>query len=218
MKKKRRKKKKIKLKKQMGKCIFIILIGITIFFGYKNDNIGKIFKKNIKVPGLSKIEKKIEIFIREIRKIIPIEKEQYRVLYVSDGDTISVKKIINGEKSGDLIKIRLFGIDAPETSQDYGYESKMVLMSMVKDKNIEIENRGKDRYDRVLAIVYHEKNNINEEMVKQGHAWWYEEYDKNNEKMKKYQENARKNRLGLFVKKGYMPPWEFRNNRNKLKK
>ena len=33
MKKKRRKKKKIKLKKQMGKCIFIILIGITIFFG-----------------------------------------------------------------------------------------------------------------------------------------------------------------------------------------
>ena len=37
----------------------------------------------------------------------------YKVLYVSDGDTVAVKKIENNKETGNLIKVRLYGIDAP---------------------------------------------------------------------------------------------------------
>ena len=43
----------------------------------------------------------------------------YKVLYVSDGDTVAVKKIENNKETGNLIKVRLYGIDAPELKQDY---------------------------------------------------------------------------------------------------
>lgn len=148
-----------------------------------------------------------------INKIIPTEKNEYKVLYVSDGDTIAVKKIEKKVITGELLKVRLFGIDAPETKQDYGYESKMALMSMIKDKNIKLEIKNKDKYGRLVGIVYCDGKNINEEMVKGGHAWWYKQYDKNNETLKKYEEEAKRKKIGLFAKKGYIEPWNFRKNK-----
>ena len=202
---KRRKKNQNRTGKRIKKLLLIILILIIGIQGYKKDNLIRELQSYIKIPDYSKIKK---IFLKE--------KGNYIVLYVSDGDTVSVKRTVNGKKTGEVIKIRLFGIDAPEISQDYGYESKVALMNMIKGKNIEVENREKDKYGRLLGIIYHEGKNINEEMVKQGYAWWYEEYDKDNERMRKYEENARNNRIGLFSRKGYVAPWEFR--KRKLKK
>lgn len=74
---------------------------------------------------------------------MPIFSENYRVLYISDGDTIAVKKTENGKVTGKLIKVRLFGIDAPELKQDYGYESKQALMNFIKNKDVKIEGKKK---------------------------------------------------------------------------
>ena len=52
-------------------------------------------------------------------------------------------------------------------------------------------------------------------MVKTGNAWWYEQYDRKNLKMKQYQESAQKSRIGLFAKKGYVTPWEFRKRKKR---
>lgn len=210
-----------------------------------NDLFRKYIKGSIKLP--LEIEKTIEKLLKNIENIISSESqesqgseksqgsqetqkseksqkneknqesEEYRVIYVSDGDTISVKKLEKGVITGELIKVRLLGIDAPETKQDYGYESKEALMKMIKDKNIKIKGKAKDRYGRLLGVIYHNEKNINEEMVKSGNAWWYEEYDKKNEIMKQYEENAKKNKLGLFSKKNPIAPWEFRKNKKKLK-
>ena len=54
-------------------------------------------------------------------------------------------------------------------------------------------------------------------MVATGNAWWYEKYDKKNTKLKQLQENAQKNKLGLFAKKGYIAPWEFRKMKSNKK-
>ena len=54
-------------------------------------------------------------------------------------------------------------------------------------------------------------------MVATGNAWWYEKYDKKNTKLKQLQENAQKNKLGLFAKKGYITPWEFRKMKSNKK-
>ena len=137
----------------------------------------------------------------------------YQAIKVSDGDTMNVQKVENGKFAGEVIKIRMFGIDAPEKTQDYGNESKQALEKMVSGKVLEIVEKNRDRYGRTVAVVYADGKNINEEMVKTGNAWWYQEYDKNDARMQAYQENAKKNRLGLFGKRGYVEPWNYRREK-----
>ena len=137
----------------------------------------------------------------------------YQAVKVSDGDTLNVQKVENGKFVGKIVKIRMFGIDAPEKTQDYGIESKQALEKLVNGKTLEIEEKNRDRYGRTVAVVYADGKNINEEMVKNGNAWWYQEYDKNDTKMQAYQENAKKNKLGLFGKRGYIEPWNYRKEK-----
>ena len=137
----------------------------------------------------------------------------YQAVKVSDGDTLNVQKVENGKFVGEIVKIRMFGIDAPEKTQDYGIESKQALEKLVNGKTLEIEEKNRDRYGRTVAVVYVNGKNVNEEMVKNGNAWWYREYDKKDTKMQAYQENAKKNKLGLFGKRGYVEPWNYRKEK-----
>ena len=137
----------------------------------------------------------------------------YQAVKVSDGDTLNVQKVENGKFVGEIVKIRMFGIDAPEKTQDYGIESKQALEKLVNGKILEIEEKNRDRYGRTVAVVYVNGKNVNEEMVKNGNAWWYQEYDKKDTKMQAYQENAKKNKLGLFGKRGYVEPWNYRKEK-----
>lgn len=137
----------------------------------------------------------------------------YQAIKVSDGDTLNVQKVENGKFAGEVMKIRMFGIDAPEKTQDYGIESKQALEKLVNGKTLEIEEKNRDRYGRTVAVVYVNGKNVNEEMVKNGNAWWYQEYDKKDTKMQAYQENAKKNKLGLFGKRGYVEPWNYRKEK-----
>jgi len=137
----------------------------------------------------------------------------YQAVKVSDGDTLNVQKVENGKFVGKIVKIRMFGIDAPEKTQDYGIESKQALEKLVNGKTLEIEEKNRDRYGRTVAVVYVNGKNVNEEMVKNGNAWWYQEYDKKDTKMQAYQENAKKNKLGLFGKRGYVEPWNYRKEK-----
>ncbi len=90
-------------------------------------------------------------------------------------------------------------------------------MKRKNKSNIRIEGNKNDRYGRLLGTVYYNNENINEKMVATGNAWWYEKYDKKNTKLKQLQENAQKNKLGLFAKKGYIAPWEFRKMKSNKK-
>ena len=137
----------------------------------------------------------------------------YQAVKVSDGDTLNGQKVENGKFVGEIVKIRMFGIDAPEKTQDYGIESKQALEKLVNGKTLEIEEKNRDRYGRTVAVVYVNGKNVNEEMVKNGNAWWYQEYDKKDTKMQAYQENAKKNKLGLFGKRGYVEPGNYRKEK-----
>lgn len=164
------------------------------------------------------MKKILKLLIYVLFICIPLFGNDYKVLYVSDGDTIAVKRIEQGKETGELLKVRLFGIDAPELSQDYGYESKQILINYIRNKNVKIYGRKKDRYGRLIGTVYYNNENINEKMVKTGNAWWYEKYDGKNIRMKQYQEEAQKNKYGIFSKKGYTAPWEFRKMKKSKKK
>ena len=111
------------------------------------------------------------------------------------------------------MRIRMYGMDAPEKTQDYGSESRQALEKLVTGKNLSVEVKNKDRYGRTVAIIYADGKNVNEEMVKTGNAWWYQEYAKKDAQFEEYQENAKQKKLGLFSRKGYTEPWNYRKEK-----
>ncbi|SFK97011.1 thermonuclease family protein [Shimia haliotis] len=81
--------------------------------------------------------------------------------YVIDGDTIRIKKT----------KIRLAGIDAPETDQPYGQKSKWAMVRICKGKTITAKLDGKRSYDRLVGTCYlPDGSDIGAEIVKEGLA------------------------------------------------
>lgn len=124
-----------------------------------------------------------------------------KVVSIHDGDTIT---ILQGKQQ---IKVRLFGIDAPELKQPYGKKSKQFLASLIAGQVVEVEPKGKDRYKRTLGIIYYKWQDINVQMVLNGYAWTYAKYSKiyvDHERL------ARKNKQGLWQSGDPTPPWEWR--------
>lgn len=96
---------------------------------------------------------------------------QFMVTRVYDGDTIGV-----GGR-GIEIKVKLAGIDAPETSrskrdtgQPYSPQAKRYLADLVLNKKINVDRYGLDPDNRVVGVIYVGTKNINLEMVKAGLA------------------------------------------------
>ena len=128
----------------------------------------------------------------------------YKVIKVNDGDTITI--MMNGEKQ----KISLYGIDTPEINQSFGTEAKQFLSDQILNREVEIEVKDTDRYKRLVAIVYLNDKSMNELLLKEGWAWWYEAYAKIEYKYKELQEQAQEKKRGMWRNKGNIPPWEFR--------
>jgi endonuclease YncB( thermonuclease family) len=134
-----------------------------------------------------------------------------RVIKVSDGDTITVLDS-NNQKH----KIRLKGIDAPESQQVYGDISTQSLSELVYDKEVLINWDKKDKYYRILGKVIVDGRDANYEQLKKGLAWYYKQYEKDlsDDDKKRYleaEEWARNYSEGLWVDSKSIPPWEFRH-------
>jgi len=127
-----------------------------------------------------------------------------KVVAISDGDTITV---LDAHK--EKHKIRLSGIDAPESKQAFGSKAKQALGERIGERNVVVEWKEKDRYGRIVGDVSLGDRNINLEMVEAGMAWHYKRYSKSKE-LAAAEELARKERRGLWVDKEPEPPWEFR--------
>src|SRR5262245_3710588 len=79
-----------------------------------------------------------------------------KVVGVADGDTITVLDASNTQH-----KIRLDGIDAPESAQDFGQRSKQSLSDMVFGKVVTVTSGKKDRYGRTVGKVTLDGRDIN---------------------------------------------------------
>ena len=124
-----------------------------------------------------------------------------KVVSIHDGDTITILQ----EKQ--QIKVRLFGIDAPELKQPYGKKSKQFLANLIAGEVVEVEENGKDRYKRTIGTVYLGSTDINAQMVANGYAWAYRKFSK---KYTAQESKAKSQRLGLWRDKEPTPPWVFR--------
>ncbi len=137
-----------------------------------------------------------------------------RVMRVKDGDTVVIAPV----EGGQFFTCRLYGIDTPEIphrgkpGQPYGYEAKNFLKSLILGRIVTVKTTGKKTYGREICHITLNGIDINLEMVKQGYAWAYRRYLKRpyaSEYIEAERE-AREKRLGLWVQKNPVPPWEFR--------
>jgi endonuclease YncB( thermonuclease family) len=81
--------------------------------------------------------------------------------YVTDGDTIKIKKT----------QIRLFGIDAPELNHPHGRRAKSALIKLCKGQTVRAEITEVDHYGRTVAQCYlADGRDLSAEMVKLGLA------------------------------------------------
>ncbi len=133
-----------------------------------------------------------------------------RVTAVSDGDTLTCYRL-NLRRS--QTKIRFAYIDAPESNQEYGDESQRLVKKLVYRRFVRINITDVDRYGRCVGIVYRRTRNVNEELVKRGAAWVYEEYIKNANKRQHWmalQNQAKKQKKGLWKQARPIRPSVYR--------
>lgn len=132
---------------------------------------------------------------------LPLYALSGKVVSIHDGDTITV---LQGKQQ---IKVRLYGIDAPELKQPYGKKSKQFLANLIAGEVVEVEENGKDRYKRTIGTIYLNGADINAQMVENGYAWAYRKFSK---KYTPQESQAKKQGLGLWRDKEPIPPWEWR--------
>ncbi|TVS09405.1 MAG: nuclease [Gammaproteobacteria bacterium] len=104
---------------------------------------------------------------------IPGFAEEVRVHWIADGDTVRLE---------DGRRVRLLGIDAPETGgrdgrpQYYASEARARLIELVSDTplRLQLDAQEQDRYGRVLAWLYLPDGRlVNEILVEEGFAFFY---------------------------------------------
>ena len=132
------------------------------------------------------------------------------VTEVADGDTL----VVLSEK-GAPIRVRLFGIDAPEYHQTGGREAAAFARNMLLGKQVTLATVDEDKYGRAVAVIHlPDGTNVNKAMVGAGHAWVYRQFCKEYFCAAWiYQEyQARQQRHGLWREQNPQEPWEWRRH------
>jgi micrococcal nuclease len=124
---------------------------------------------------------------------------------VIDGDSIKVRE----EGGSEVHEIQIEGTDAPEAKQDYGAQSTEALRKMVLDRKVRITWTKKDNFGRRLAQVYVGDEQINRNMIRDGHAWHFKRYNQSKE-LAQLEEEAKKSKRGLWGRENPQAPWDYR--------
>ena len=131
----------------------------------------------------------------------------YPVVRVVDGDTIVVSD------KGKDVKVRLVGVDTPETVhptkpvEHYGKEASRFTINLLKGEKVYLVGEplpgALDRYGRTLAYVYRAPDGlfVNAEIIRQGYGHAYTQIpSKYMEEFKQLEQFARKAEKGLWVR------------------
>ncbi len=133
---------------------------------------------------------------------------------------IQVDKVIDGDSIVDSYgtHIRLAHIDAPEIDQfsldkvQIGINSRDFLIRVLKDQRVKVKVLGKGYFGRNLVIILVNDMNVNELMIRSGHAVSYK---------KKYlylEYISRKKKLGMWKTSGFYYPKVYRKLKKRLTK
>jgi len=107
----------------------------------------------------------------------PLRTVTATITRITDGDTVQAVT-----PEGTKLKVRLYGIDAPETAkgkipgEPFSNASRKHLAALVNQQTVTLEIRDIDRYRRMVAVLWLAERNVNQEMIAAGMAEAYREY------------------------------------------
>ena len=129
---------------------------------------------------------------------------------VVDGDTIELRRE----------RIRLFGVDAPESSQvcqdaagkDFrcGQQAAMALADRIGTATVSCSKKDTDRYNRIVAVCQIGSQDLGAWLVSHGHAVAFRRYSMD---YVADEERARAARRGMWAGRFAMP-WDWRAGRS----
>jgi endonuclease YncB( thermonuclease family) len=137
-----------------------------------------------------------------------------KVTKVNDGDSIEVMLDTGAGR------VRLSAIDTPEYDQPHGAESSQALKSLLPvGAAVELEVVTRDQFRRIVAIVWlvsaGARLNVNEKMLRDGHAWGYRRYMPD-ARFCDIEADAREAKRGLWARPVgdwvYPPEWRLLKN------
>lgn len=123
-------------------------------------------------------ETQVKLPIPEDDAQMEVSKEDGVVQKIVDGDTLDVMQ------AGEVVRVRLIGIDTPETVdprkpvQCFGAEASQHVKDLLADNLVTLEfdeSQGStDKYGRTLAyVILPDGKNLAEEMLRDGFAYEY---------------------------------------------
>lgn len=141
---------------------------------------------------------------------------------ISDGDTLQVR--LAGSKK--TTKVRLLGIDTPETDFNGVSQGKAALLArdflrslvpLKSEVQLETYSNSEDIHQRLLAVVYFNKTEINLSMLESGMAFTYFIFPYDKSLQKKYSQasqQASEEKMGIFADEyqNLQAPYLFRQD------
>lgn len=127
---------------------------------------------------------------------------------VIDGDTLEIHET----------RIRLYGIDAPESDQlctvagkqsRCGQRAALALADKIGSRLVACQPKDRDQYDRVVAVCRAGGEELNAWMAAQGWAMAYRQYSADYVPQEK---SAAASKLGIWQGE-FVPPWDWRRGK-----
>ena len=144
----------------------------------------------------------------EPKAVQVVERFSGRVVRVSDGDTCDVEV-----EPGKTIRVRIYGIDAPELSQDFGKESRKYLDRRIFRETVTVEKFYDDQYGRCVGRILLNGQDLALELLREGIVWHYVQYS-SDQSYSIAERLAREAQKGVWkgTSDGNLPvaPWECR--------
>jgi endonuclease YncB( thermonuclease family) len=133
------------------------------------------------------------------------------VVHALDGDTVEVL-----DASRRTHRVRLAGIDAPESGQPFGTQAKRQLLALVGGEEVTVIWHKRDRYDRLVGKILFDGVDVNLGLIQAGMAWWYREYagEQSAGDRRRYEaaeKVARAEGVGLWSDPRAVAPWDWRD-------
>jgi len=125
---------------------------------------------------------------------------------VKDGDTVVI------QLGGRAVDVRLWGIDAPETSQPYGPHARKAAQKIASGQPCRLHAIERDHYGRVVGRVVAGGVNLGRSLVKSGYAWHDRKHAPGADRLLELESEARAREKGLWAQAEPTPPWAYRRH------
>lgn len=129
------------------------------------------------------------------------------VSHVSDGDTLWVRP---DEANQRPRKLRLYGIDAPESCQVGGPQARQALIALAHGQRVRVRSLARDRWGRSVVVLEVNGRDAAAQLVAQGWAWSYGRHRRDAGPYAAEQAAAQRARRGLFADPAPQRPADFR--------